>query len=41
MEMDTRGRKKAWRRGYEITVTEFVSVFMVEWEGAVLVAGGL
>jgi hypothetical protein len=39
--MGTRGRKKAWRKGYEIMVTHFISVFMVESEGAVLVAGGL
>jgi hypothetical protein len=25
MEMDMRGRKKAWRKGYEIMVSEFVS----------------
>ena len=41
MEMDMRGRKKAWRKGYEIMVTQFVSVFMLESEGAVLVAGRL
>jgi hypothetical protein len=41
MEKFTRGRKKAWRKGYKIMVTEFVFVFMVEPEGAVLVAGGL
>ena len=45
MEMGTRGTKKAyeeaWRKEYEIVVTQFVSVFIVESEGNVLVAGGL
>ena len=41
MEMGTRGRKKAWRKGYEVVVTQFVSVFTVESVGAVLVAGGI
>jgi len=41
MEMGTRGKKKVWRKGYEITVTQFVSVFMVESEGAALVTGEL
>jgi hypothetical protein len=41
MEIGTVVRKKAWRKGYEIMVTQFVSVFMVESKGAVLMAGGL
>jgi hypothetical protein len=40
MEMGMRGRKKAWRKGCEVVVTHFISVFMVESEGAVLAVGG-
>jgi hypothetical protein len=41
MERGTAGRKKAWIKGCEFMVTQFVSVFVVESKWAVLVAGGL
>lgn len=41
MKRGTAGRKKAWIKRYEILVTQFVSVFVVKFKWAVLVAGGL